>query len=59
MGAKGYTYDITLTCPNLYGLICMLHICNKFAKNNHVTFNTKKTICIQYGEAVNRNNVLS
>ena len=30
----------------------MLDICNQFAKNNHVIFNTKKTICIKYGDAV-------
>ena len=40
----GYADNITLTCPSIYGLICMLDICNQFAKNNHVTFNTKKTI---------------
>ena len=52
MGALGYADDITLTCPSLYGLNSMLDICNQFAKNNHVIFNTKKTICIKYGEAV-------
>ena len=30
----------------------MLDICNQFAKNNHVIFNTKKTICIKCGDAV-------
>ena len=30
----------------------MLDICNQFAKNNHVIFKTKKTICIKYGDAV-------
>ena len=30
----------------------MLEICNQFAKNNHVIFNTKKTICIKYGDTV-------
>ena len=52
MGALGYADDITLTCPSLYGLNSMLDICNKFAKNNHVIFNTKTTICIKYGDAV-------
>ena len=46
MGALGYADGITLTCPSLYGLNSMLDICNQFAKNNHVIFNTKKTICI-------------
>ena len=52
MGALGYVDDITLTCPSLYGLNYMLDICNQYAKNNHVIFNTKKTICIKYGDAV-------
>ena len=52
MGTLGYTDDITLTCPCLYGLNYMLDICNQFAKNNHVIFNTKKTICIKYGDVV-------
>ena len=30
----------------------MLDICNQFAKNNYVIFNTKKTICIKYGNTV-------
>ena len=51
-GALGYADDITLTCPSLYGLNSMLDICNQFAKNNNVIFNTKKTICIKYGDAV-------
>ena len=53
MGALRYADDITLTCPCLYGLNYMLDICNQFAKNNNVIFNTKKTICIIYGDAVN------
>ena len=53
MGALGYADDITLTCPSLHGLNAMLNIRNQFAKNNHVIFNTKKTIsCIKYGDAV-------
>ena len=30
----------------------MFDICMQFAKNNHVIFNTKKTICIKYCDAV-------
>ena len=40
MGALGYADDITLTCPSLYGLNYILDICNQFAKNKHVIFNT-------------------
>ena len=52
MVALGYADDITLTYLILYGLNCMLDICNKFAKNNHVIFNTKKTISIKYSDTV-------
>ena len=30
----------------------MLDICNKFAIYNFIIFNSKKTICIKYGEYV-------
>ena len=30
----------------------MMNICSDFAPNNFITFNTKKTICIKYGESV-------
>ena len=30
----------------------MLDICNKFAIDNFIIFNSKKTICIKYGEDV-------
>ena len=52
MGDLGYADVITMTCLSLYGLNSMLDICNQFAKNNHVIFNTKKTICIKYSDAV-------
>ena len=52
MGALGYADDITLTCTSFYGLNYMLDICNQFSLNNHVIFNTKKTICIKYGDTV-------
>ena len=51
MGALGCADDIALTCPSLNGLNYMLDICNQFAKNNHVMFNTRK-VCIKYGDAV-------
>ena len=52
MGALSYAYDITLISPSLYGLNRMLDICNKFAIDNLIIFNSKKTICIKYGEDV-------
>ena len=52
MGALSYAYDITLISPSLYGLNRILDICNKFAIDNFSIFNSKKTICIKYGEDV-------
>ena len=50
MGALSYAYDITISCPRLYGLNVMFDICNHFALANCITFNTKKTVCIKFGE---------
>ena len=53
MGALGYADNITLSCPSLYSLNSLLDtLCNQFAMNNHVIVNTKKTICMKYGDAV-------
>ena len=52
MGALSYTDDIKLISPSLYGLNRMLGICNKFAIDNFIIFNSKKIICIKYGEDV-------
>ena len=51
MGTLGYAYDITLTCPSLYGLNCILYIFNQFTKNNHVRRLLNKC-CIKYGDVV-------
>ena len=52
MGALSYADDITLISPSVYGLNRMLDICNKFAIDNFIIFNSKKTVCIKYGEDV-------
>lgn len=52
MGALSYADDITLSSPSLQGLNCMLSICNEFAHDNFLVFNTKKTVCIKYGESI-------
>ena len=52
MGALSYADDITITSPSLQGLNIMLGICDDFAQSNFITFNSKKTICIKYGEPV-------
>ena len=45
--------DITLICPSLRGMNCMLKICSDFAENFSLTFNSNKSMCIKFGECVN------
>ena len=49
MGALGNADGITLSCPSLYGINRMLDIFNNFAKANHITFNTNKTMMYEIG----------
>ena len=53
MGALAYADDITITCPSRRGLHKMLVLCNNFGNENYIIFNTKKTLCVKYGEPVN------
>ena len=52
MRALSYADDITISCPSLYGLSIMIDICNNFAPENCITFNTKKAVCIKFGELI-------
>ena len=52
LGALSYADDITISCPSLYGLSIMLDICKKIAHENFITFNTKKTVSIKFGELI-------
>ena len=52
MGALSYADDITISCPSLYGLSIVLDRCNYFAHEHFITFNTKKTVCIKFGELI-------
>ena len=55
MGLLAYTDHVTLICPGRQGLKKkMLEVCNHFAFNYHITFNTKKTMCIKLGEPVTK-----
>ena len=45
--------DITLSCPSIRGLNRMLDICNKFAAEHYLIFNSKKSLAIKYGMEVN------
>ena len=53
MGALSYADDIKLPSPSLHGLNRMLEICAKFADNFDITFHSKKTLCIKFGETLN------
>ena len=44
MGALSYAYGITISCPSLYGF--------KYFAHENCTFNTKKTVCIKFGELI-------
>ena len=51
-GALSYADDITLSCPSIRGLNRMLEICNTFAAEHILIFNTKKSVGIKYGDPV-------
>ena len=51
-GALSYADDITLSCTSIRGLNRMLEICNTFAAEHNLIFNTKKSVGIKYGDPV-------
>ena len=51
-GAISYVDDITLSCHSICGLNRMLDICNKFAAEHYLVFNSKKSLAIKYGNEV-------
>ena len=52
-GAISYADDITISCPSIRGLNRLLDICNKFAAEHYLIFNSKKSLAIKYGKEVN------
>ena len=52
IGFLVYANDVTIICPNLKGPNKMIEICTEDAAANHTYFNSKKTICIKYGDSV-------
>ena len=52
-GVLSYADDITLICPSLRGMHCMLKICSDFVENFSLTFNSNKSMCNKFGESVN------
>ena len=51
-GALSYADDITLSCLSIRGLNRMLEICNSFAAEHNLIFNTKKLLGIKYGDLI-------
>ena len=49
VGCLAYADDLTLLSPSIGGLKQMLLICEKFSKEFHVTFNSKKSLEICFG----------
>ena len=47
-----HTLIISLSCPSIRGLNRMLEICNSFAAEHNLIFNTNKSLEIKYGEPV-------
>ena len=44
----GYADDVKLLCPSINGLQTMINVCENFADEFDVMFNTTKTLCICY-----------
>ena len=57
-GVLSYADDITLICPSLRVINGMLHICSKFAETFSLTFNSKKSMFIKFGNNVNVNEII-
>ena len=55
MGALSYADDITLIAPSIGGLNEMLKLCDNYATVYNVIFNSKKTVCIKFGNEAIRN----
>ena len=51
-GVLCYADDITLIGPSLRGMNCMLKICSDTAENVSLTFNSNKSMRIEFGENV-------
>ena len=51
-GDLSYADDITLSCSSIRGLNRMIEICNSFAAEHNIIFNTKKSLGIKYGDPV-------
>ena len=55
MGALSYADDIMLIAPSIGGLNEMLKLCDNYATVYNVISNSKKTVCIKFGNEVIKN----
>ena len=51
-GALAYADDVCLLAPSARALNVMLKECHEFSLDYHITFNSKKSVCIKYGSPV-------
>ena len=59
IGCIFYADDIILLSASVRQLQMMLDICTQFANENCLTFNTQKSYCMIFGNAVDLNKLLS
>ena len=52
-GAISYADDITLSCRSIRGLNRMLDVCNTFATEHYLIFNSIESFVIKYGYEAN------
>ena len=52
IGALSYADDITLLYPSVRGLNELIVLCCEYEKEYDITFNPKKTVCIQLGSKI-------
>ena len=41
-----YADDVILLSPSAFGLQVLLNVCEKFATDHDIVYNTKKTVCM-------------
>jgi hypothetical protein len=49
VGCLAYADDLTLLSPSITGLKQMIAVCESFSREYHVTFNSKKSMCMCIG----------
>ena len=56
VGALGYADDLILICPTVYGLVIMIAICERYAKEHSILFNGTKSKYLIFGKYNTRYN---